>query len=205
MILKEVDYFLQTDNDLFATTSCYSTSMAMAMDYCLDLAGKRKEDIGCPVYSQLEDYLTKIAQSYETRQWIKRNVSKYGSWMLKYKPRTIAYVQEYIFNSMMKQYGYKSKFSTTITYQEYCKHIRDEKLPVVIHGNFKSVSRVKGHIVCGVGYGDNTLIVHDPYGDALYDKYRSHEKGEFAEYYQYLLTRDWKNKRMWGQLIHGTG
>jgi hypothetical protein len=70
---------------------------------------------------------------------------------------------------------------------------------------FNSVSRVYGHIVLGIGYNKEQepekLIVNDPWGNALFDKYKSHTNGEGAEYYQQLLMRDWKNKKIWGQLI----
>ena len=203
-IIANVPYFSQTDNAILASTTCYATSMAMVMTYCLGLGGKTKKDVGCPQYAQLEDHLSTIIQSNETKLWIQRNWSKYGPWFLKYKPRTLAGVQEYIFNMLMTPHGYKAKFSSQITYENYCNYI-NEGYPVVIHGMFKSVSRVAGHIVVGIGYykneESNRLIVHDPWGNALFDQYQSHTRGEEAEYDQFLLMRDWEEKKIWGQVI----
>ena len=203
-VIENIPYFTQTDNVLFASTTCYATSMAMAMDFCLKSNGSEKIDVGCPFHVQLEDYISTIIKSDETKMWIERNWKKYGAWFLKYKPRTLAGVQEYVFNSLMYPHGFRTKFSAQITYDEYCEHI-DKGYPVAIHGMFKSVSRVYGHIVLGIGYnrdqGTDTLIVNDPWGNALYDKYKSHEMGEGAEYYQHLLMRDWEGKKIWGQLI----
>ena len=203
-IVYDVPYFSQADNAILASTTCYATSMAMAMTYCLQLKGLTKEAVGCPPYAQLEDHITTIIQSNETKLWIQRNWTRYGAWFLKYKPRTLAGVQEYIFNMLMIPHGYKSKFSAQLTYDEYCERIH-EGFPVVIHGMFKSVSRVAGHIVLGIGYYKNEksgkLIVHDPWGNALFDKYRSHSKGAEAEYDQSLLMRSWKERKIWGQII----
>lgn len=203
-VLQDVPYYPQIDNSIFASTSCYPTCMAMAMSFCLKLEGKSKIDVGCPKYSQLEDYITTLTESKEIKYWIKRNWKKYGSWFLKYKPRTLAAVEEHIFNMLMKEHKYKTVFNSNITYQDYCNHI-DTGFPVVIHGKFSSISPVDGHIVLGVGYdksqGAGVLIVHDPWGNALYDKYKTHTKGKFAEYYQYLLMRNWKERKVWGQMI----
>jgi hypothetical protein len=203
-ILKDVPYFIQTDNMLFASTTCYATCMAMAMTHCLQREGLDKISVGCPYHVQLEDYISTIIQSDETKMWIKRNWKRYGPWFLNYKPRTLAAVQEYVFNNLMYPHGYMTEFSTEISYDSYCEHI-DSGFPVAIHGMFNSVSSVYGHIVLGIGYNREQelekLIVNDPWGNALFDKYRSHTNGESAEYYQQLLMRDWKNKKIWGQLI----
>lgn len=203
-IISNVPYFTQTDNSIFASTTCYATSMAMAMTHCLNTIGLTKTDVGCPPYSQLEDYISSTIQSPETKLWIQRNWHKFGSWFLKYKPRTLAGVQEHIFNMLMKPHGFKTKFSANISFEEYCTRINDG-WPVVIHGMFKSVSRVAGHIVVGVGYykyeKENSLIVHDPWGNALHDKYKSHDMGEGAVYPHNLLMRNWQGRKIWGQII----
>ena len=191
-ILDDVPYFIQTDNNLFASTSCYATCMAMAMSYCLQLKKLDKTDIGCPFYVQLEDYISSIIQSDEIKMWINRNWKRYGSWFLKYKPQTLAAVQEHVFNILMYPHGYKTTFNGWISYEEYCKHI-DKKYPVAIHGMFSSVSNIHGHIVLGIGYDTihpSKIIVNDPWGNALFDKYKSHTHGENAEYYPQLLMRD---------------
>jgi len=201
-IIESFPYLTQTDNKWFSSTSCYPTSMAMAIYWCLKLVGKSEYDIGCPLNMQLEDYITSITQSKETKTWIKQNVSKYGNWMLRFKPRVIAYVEEMIFNKLMNQFYFKSTFSANISFQEYRKNI-DKNMPVVLHGDFRTVSKVAGHIVCGVGYDEsnNSIYVMDPFGNALIDKYKSHEDGEYAEYHINLVMKNKKNQKLWGQII----
>ena len=204
VIIDNIPYFTQTDNTLFASTSCYATSMAMAMSFCLSIKNLNKTTVGCPLHAQLEDYISSTIQSDETKLWIQRNWSRYGNWFLKYKPRTLAGVQEHIFNMLMKPYGFKTEFNANISFEDYCNHI-NEGYPIAIHGMFSSVSRVYGHIVLGIGYykyeKDDNIIVHDPWGNALYDKYKSHEKGEAAEYPHNLLMRNWEERKIWGQMI----
>jgi len=201
--LESFPYLIQTDNKLFSSTTCYPTSMAMAMKWCMKIASYSEYEIGCPLSMQLEDYITQITESKETKAWIKRNVSKYGAWMLNYKPRTLAYVEEYIFNKLMNPLGFKSRFSANITYGAYCKHIKENNMPIVLHGDFSTVSPVAGHIVCGVGFrdDDNSVIVMDPYGNSLLDKYKSHTKGKYAVYPVNLVMKDKKREKLWGQII----
>ena len=203
-ILYDVPYFTQTDNSIFASTSCYATCMAMAMSFCLGREGLDKISVGCPYHVQLEDYISKIILSDEIKMWIQRNWKRYGAWFLKFKPRTLAAVQEHVFNSLMNPHGYMTQFNAEISYDDYCDHI-DRGFPVAIHGMFNSVSRVYGHIVLGIGYNKEQepekIIVNDPWGNALFDKYKSHSNGENAEYYLQLLMRDKKNEKIWGQLI----
>ncbi|MCP4650346.1 MAG: hypothetical protein GY853_09755 [PVC group bacterium] len=201
--LESFPYLTQTDNKWFSSTSCYPTSMAMAMYWCLKLAGNSEYEIGCPLNMQLEDYISKTSQSKETKNWIKQNISKYGNWMLDYKPRVIAHVESMIFNKLMNHLYFKATFSTQISLNDYITHLDKSKMPIVLHGNFKTVSKVAGHIVCGVGYNEsnNNIIVMDPFGNALHDKYKSHEKGEYAEYPASLVMKDQKNQKMWGQII----
>ncbi len=200
--LEDVPYFSQTDNKIFPVTTCYPTSLGMAITYCLDLIGLDKTDIGCPCGKQIEDFITEIAMSSETKKWIKNNVGRLGNWMLKYKPRTIAYVEEMIFNKLLNKHGFKATFRTDLTYGKYCSHIDFNKLPIVLHGDFRKISKVKGHITLGIGYdeSDNIIIVNDPYGNAIHDKYRSHKKGEKAKYPLSVFVKD-KKAHMWGQVI----
>ncbi len=202
-ILENFPYLTQIDNKLFSSTSCYPTSMAMAIWWCLKQIGKDETAIGCPPGIQVEDYITAITESKETKLWIKNNVSKYGSWLLNYKPRTLAYVEEMIFNKLMNPFGFKTEFSSTIMYEFLVNHINTNNMPIVIHGDFSSISTVSGHIVCAIGYNIDakTVFVQDPFGNALVDKYRSHDFGKQAEYYKSLLIKDKKNDRMWGQII----
>ena len=165
----DVPYFSQLDNVYAPFISCYPTSMAMAIEYCLQIKGKDKKDVGCPYDLQLEDYIYKITMSDEIKTWLKNNVSKLGSWIWKYKPMTIAYVEEYIFNKLMLKHGFRCQFTTDVTFEEYCNLIDEHKLPQILHGNFSKNTRVQGHIVAGVGYNRflKQVVVNDPFGNAM--------------------------------------
>lgn len=182
MILEDVLYLTQVDNKLFPGTTCYPTSLSMAIQYCLDISGNTKGDIGCKGNMQLEDYITEITQSSETKAWIKENISKYGAWMFKYKPRTIAVVEEYIFNELMNEFGFKAIFKENITFSTYQKLIQTNELPIVLHGKFGGIRGVFGHICCGVGWEAAKIVVHDPFGNAELNKYRKNSDGWFARY-----------------------
>ena len=179
----EVPYFSQLDNVYAPFISCYPTSMAMAMNYCLLQEGKDKKDIGCPYDIQLEDFINKITMSSITQRWLKLNAGRLGSWIWKYRPRTIAYVEEHIFNTLMMGHGYKCKFKTEVSFDEYCNIIDEQKLPQVVHGNFSKKTRVNGHIICGIGYNkiSKEIIANDPFGNAK-TKFIN-QNGQDVEYY----------------------
>lgn len=194
----EVPYFSQRDNVYAPFISCYPTSMAMSINYCLTSEGKNKKDIGCPYDMQLEDFINKITMSAETQKWLKLNVGRLGSWIWKYRPRTIAYVEEYIFNTLMVKYGFRCQFTTKVSFEEYCNILDEHELPQVVHGNFSKNTRVKGHIICGIGY-DKTkkqIIANDPFGNA--ETKFIDQDGQGVEYYfdDYFIKNK-KLKTMW--------
>ncbi len=181
-LIKDVPYFTQIDNKLFARSACYPTSNAMAIQYCLDEAGASRGDIGCiEKDEQLEDYITKLTESESTRNWIKRNVSKYGAWMLRYKPRTIAKVEEHIFNILMDRMGYAAQFRV-MTWENFCRELERQELPMPVRGYFPALLG-GGHICCAVGHNKHKreIIVHDPFGNAN-DKYARHDNGAGVNY-----------------------
>ncbi|MGV0028673.1 C39 family peptidase [Phormidesmis priestleyi] len=63
-------------------------------------------------------------------------------------------------------YGCQDNHTQTATLDQV-KQWLDKGNPVVIHGHFTQV----GHIVCGVGYNDKGLIIHDPYGEWYQEGY----------------------------------
>lgn len=199
MILEDVLYFSQADNRLFPGTTCYPTSMAIAIQYCLDVSNRDKTEIGCPREQQLEDFITEITQSSDIKKWIQRNTSKYGTWLLDYKPRVLAIVEEHIFNELMNKLGFKCIFRENITFEQYKAVIKTNQLPVVIHGKFGGIRGVFGHINCGLGWEADKIVVHDPFGNAVTDKYKSKEDGWFARYPQKFFVD--KNGYMKCQII----
>jgi len=159
-----VTHFSQRDNELKPMVSCFPTSVAMMIDYLLQSKGKAKEDINCPGDTQLEDWINYQLQSAQTKQWMKR--SKLGNWIWKFNPREIYHVEAYMFNTLMIEHGYRARHKA-ISFAQYCEQIQ-KAIPVVMGGNFKSTSRIGGHVVCGIGYINNPdkIIVNDPFGDA---------------------------------------
>jgi len=176
--LDGVEYFSQRDNKYIdpnsktnvASISCFPTSLAMCMNYALKKIGLDKTAVGCASENQLEDYINRIIDDYETKQWMIKNQGRLGSWIWKYKRRTLYAIEEYIFNRLMNQHGYKAEAKYNFTYETVCNVLKQTELPMVIGGNFSSVSKVQGHMNCCIGYnsiGLKEFIVHDPYGNAL--------------------------------------
>ena len=165
--ISGVSHLRQDDNKITPTVACYPTSMAILMLNCLDYIGADKKIIGCPYDMQLEDFINEHTMSKDTKNWIRKNVSVFGDWMLQHRPRTIAVVEEMVFNKLMAPLGFTVKFKVNnvdIFLDEFTK----QKFPVVLHGDFRSVSSVEGHICAMEGYVDpERWIIKDPFGNAL--------------------------------------
>jgi len=144
--------------------------MAMCISYILNLLGKTKKDIGCGDSMQLEEYIYQLTEDPDTKAYIKKEVSVLGSWVLQYSPRVMFFVEEHIGNRILNQLGYKAIFSSNLTYDGICDWIETHQLPVVIAGNFSSVSKVGGHMNCCHGFSKTTMkefIVNDPFASCL--------------------------------------
>ena len=190
-IINDVKYLSQRDNKYIdpksktnvASVSCFPTSLAMVIDYCLTQLGLNKEAIGCSEKTQIEDYINRLLDDKQTTIWMKKNTSILGSWIWKYKKRTIYAVEVYIFNRLMKPLGFEAKALYNLKYDTVCHLLEQNKLPMVIGGNFKSISNVGGHMNTLVGYnavGLKEFIVNDPYGNA-FTKYSS-SNGAYMNY-----------------------
>lgn len=168
--IENVPYYPQRDNLHDPYTSCFNTSLAMCTEYCLTLIGKDKTTIGCSPDKQLEDYIYELLDDPETTQWMRKNIGILGTWVWKYKRRTIYQIEAYIFNRLMNTLGYKATFVATYTYDQVCNKLEETKLPMVIGGDFSSVSSVGGHMNCLIGFnrlGVKEFFVSDPFGNAL--------------------------------------
>lgn len=181
--IDEVGFLTQTDNIDDPLTSCFNTSNAMSIQYCLSLINKTKKDIGCSGSMQLEDYIYEFINGTETTEYIQQHSSVLGNLINSPKRRLYFDVECFVFNHLMNPLGFQSKFYTNLSYNQICDYILEHKLPGVIGGNFKSVSSVEGHMNCLLGYnkiGLKEFIVHDPYGNAL-TKYQSKD-GKYMHY-----------------------
>lgn len=168
--LDKVVRFSQKDNKYEPHTACFPTSLGMVMNYCLTTIGKTKIDIGVSPDMQIEDYIFQALIDPETKLWIKQNISKLGYWVLQYAPRYVYSIEAYIFNRLMNPLGFKATFRSDLTYTISCDLIEKNQLPMVLGGNFSSVSKVGGHMNCITGFnkiGLKEFILHDPYGNAL--------------------------------------
>ena len=190
-LIENVEYFTQRDNKREPYVTCFNTSVAMAMSYCLNLEGLDQVAIGADPKIQLEDYLDMLIQDNETKQWMIENQGRIGSWIWKYTKRTIYAIEAYIFNRLMNNLGYKAEEKYNWTYDTVCHALEQNSMPMVIGGNFSSVSSVGGHMNCLVGYnaiGLKEFIVHDPYGNAM-TKYVD-QNGSYVRYPAKFYVKD---------------
>lgn len=91
--------------------------------------------------------------------------------------------------NVVEAYGFKDTYSSTGSITKIKNHIRDNKMPCIIHGYFTR----SGHIITVVGFNDKGLIVHDPYGEWYVDGYdvndtNKPEKGKRLLYSNKLIT-----------------
>lgn len=163
MIIENVPYFPQVDNKLYNSTSCYMTSLAMVIQFCLERKNLGHLDIGCKDDQQMEDYFTdKCIQAG--------------------KDRGHALTAKWLFNKFMGPFAYKDEFVEGLGFDALRNHLISSKLPVVIHGYFKGIGGVGGHINCCVGFDGDEIICHDPWGNAE-DGYKEHETAGYAVKY----------------------
>lgn len=210
LILSKVDYFSQRDNKIKPYVSCYPTSVAMAINYCLTLKKLDRTAIGCDIDTQIEDYINELFEDSETKAWIKEN-KKWLGFSDNSTAREFLFIENYMFNRLMNPIGYRSEGRLNVSFLEYCEIMEQTKLPIVLAGNFKSVSRIRGHVVCGVGFnkvGLKEVIVHDPFGSALkgYPKNQSLEQnnkdGSFVHYGTRFFVRNAK-EHMYTIIVYG--
>lgn len=186
-VLDKVLWFPQVDNKFDPYVNCFATSNAMASTYCLSLVGKTKLDVGCHADMQLEDYIYEYIQSPQVDEWIKKTFkANWWGWAFvnKGNKKVLWEVQQYVANQLLNPFGFKTTIDYAMSYDKYCNTILKTQLPILLGGDFRSVSTVQGHLNCGVGFnsvGLQELIVHDPYGNCL-DGYKRHDNGAFCQY-----------------------
>lgn len=160
-----VTYFSQRDNLIKPNYSCFPTSLAMAIDYILQLCGATWKDVA-PAGVQIEDHINALLDDGTTKKWLTSKAEVYGGLVLTTTRRENWYAEAYIFNRILANYPFEAAYKR-ISYQMLREQI-DRELPVVIGGNYISTSRVGPHVVCAVGYDIRLpgIIVNDPFGDA---------------------------------------
>ena len=63
--------------------------------------------------------------------------------------------------NVIEAYGFKDNYRSDGSLTKIKNHIRDNKMPCIIHGYFTR----SGHIITVVGFNDKGLIINDPYAD----------------------------------------
>jgi hypothetical protein len=178
--ISNTPYLSQRNNKFYKGSSCYSTSMAMVVEYIMSIDGLTKSDIGIPGHIQVEDFITKHSMSKETKAWAKR---KWGNWVLSRLKglRTFALIQDRIFNRLMNPYGYKSTFTKDLTWDNFCDVMERTRLPMSVRGKFPLLLG-GGHVCTAIGFNfeTDTLVCLDPFGNA-HTRYKDHD-GEGMRY-----------------------
>lgn len=191
----DIEYFTQRDNKNDPNRTCYPTSVAMIVNYCLNLVGKTRKDIGCPEGMQLEDYFHRcIYVTYANE--VKAYMRTYGSWIERFlrpgqKHLTFA-CNKFIFDKFMNQFGFTLTYRPNLSIDEVCLILDRTNMPQIIHGNYKSISSVQGHVVAISGYDKRhrNFCIEDPFGDAG-SRYVNHN-GENVRYSMDLKV--WKDR-----------
>lgn len=183
--------------------SCFPTSMAMCIKHCLNILGQDKSIIGCGPDTYLEDYVNMLLEDAETIKWMKTNNVKYGGSFIPYlnakKQRMLYDVETYLFNRLMNEHGFKATF-VIASYAKFCETIERTNLPIIVGGDFSSVSKVGGHMNVMAGYnqkGLSELICNDPYGSALKGYPWSDDPEQMkAEYIRYPVKFFYRDKAL---------
>jgi uncharacterized protein YvpB len=163
-----VPYFSQRDNPRFYWSTCNVTSIAMIFYYY----GVRSRSGG-----QLED---------ELLQWCLNKAGE-GS-----------QTNHNVLVEMIESYGFKSRFSTTYTWQAVKEELINGR-PVVLCGLFTH----GGHIVTTIGYTPQGYLVNDPWGDAM-SGYTNTEGRKRLYPYAYVNETAGPDGQVWAHFISKT-
>ena len=162
-IIDGIEYNSQRDNKLNPLIACNVTSTQMFMQ---NLFSKNN----CPS----DDDLMLYCNSDEMVEWAKKHI---GSWTLQYSnKRKLNQVHAVLAKAVNDFAKAEICFATNGITIEKIKNEIKEGNPVVLGGSFTK----GGHMVCCVGYNQNGLIIHDPYGD-WNTNYKNHN-GEYVLY-----------------------
>lgn len=147
----------QRDNIHEPFKVCYLTSLSIVSLFILTELRKTKLDLGCTADKQLADFYWEISESKDVREKIKIP----NGW----RPRAVADVIKYIFNTFFNRFGFACDFSNNYNFVQYKDLIVKEGLPQILHGDFKLPDRTLGHVVVGIGFHEDNFVVHDPFGN----------------------------------------
>lgn len=100
---------------------------------------------------------------------------------------------------LIKLYGCEDKFRYQCTINDVKRWI-DSGNPCIVHGWFTD----SGHIIVVVGYDNNGLIVHDPYGEWFEWGYDTNASGQYLHYSYRLIERTCHNDgQFWVHFVSG--
>ncbi len=83
---------------------------------------------------------------------------------------------------IIRNYGCQDSFKTNASFAEVKDWLLTEN-PVVIHSYFTAF----GHLIVGVGFDEEGLFVHDPYGEWFSTGYRTDLSGAYLHYSEQLI------------------
>ena len=83
---------------------------------------------------------------------------------------------------IVRDYGCRNTFKTHATIEEVKDWLLGEN-PVVIHSYFTAF----GHLIVGVGFDNEGLFIHDPYGEWFATGYRTDLSGAYLHYSDQLI------------------
>ncbi|MGB3514618.1 MAG: C39 family peptidase [Microcoleaceae cyanobacterium] len=83
---------------------------------------------------------------------------------------------------IVRDYGCQDTFKTNATIEEVKEWLLTEN-PVVIHSYFTAF----GHLIVGVGFDNEGLFIHDPYGEWFSTGYRTDLSGAYLHYSERLI------------------
>jgi hypothetical protein len=157
-----VPYKSQLDNRYEPYSACNVTSFGMVFDYY---------DIG---FVHTFTGRHKQNKNKQIEDDIYEYMSEKG--LNKHYPEDLA--------QMARDFGLKDDFTVHGTFERCKQHLSNGNL-LVLHGYFTQ----PGHIIVGVGYDEDGLLVHDPYGEWFPRGYRTDLSGAYLHYSNELIRK----------------
>lgn len=101
-------------------------------------------------------------------------------------------------SAIARDYGADAQFIFDGSIEQMKSWMIENQLPTIIHGFFTDF----GHIVTVVGFDENGLLIHDPYGEWFSTGYRTDLSGAYLHYSNALIKKTcWPDGNLWVHFI----